>query len=62
MMDLVRQEKNNMEIEKRIYPAYAFTENEREKSTMNSTIYNELKENTEFQDIKLIILMIMTLS
>lgn len=33
-----------MEIEKRIYPAYAFTENEREKSIMNSTIYNELKE------------------
>ena len=34
-----------MEIEKRIYPAYAFTENEREKATMNRTIYNELKEN-----------------
>jgi hypothetical protein len=33
-----------MEIEKRIYPAYAFTENEREKSIMNSTIYKELKE------------------
>lgn len=32
-----------MEIKKRIYPAYAFTENEREKSIMNSTIYNELK-------------------
>ena len=33
-----------MEIEKRIYSAYAFTENEREKSIMNSTIYKELKE------------------
>lgn len=41
-----------MEIEKRIYPAYAFTENEREKATMNSTIYNELKEKYRISSYK----------
>ena len=41
-----------MEIEKRIYPAYAFTENEREKATMNRTIYNELKEKYRISSYK----------
>ena len=44
MKSMAKKEKNNMEIEKRIYPAYAFTENETDKATMNRTIYNELKK------------------